>query len=128
MEEKKRPYRIQLKDIHLDEVEISVLDGVEIEVKRIYTIRSKEKPSIRGNHAHFNQVQLLRLLHGKARLILTNKAGERFHFDLGKDYIYIPCMHWIELLLEPESNVLCLASKEYKDLKSTSNKEEFLTK
>lgn len=125
------PILIEIQSINFpnDLVDIDVFNITRLcpfEVKRVYTINSNSKPSIRGNHAHKNQSQLLHLITGQANVILTNKSGETFEFELGSKSLFIPKNHWIEISLSPNSVLLCFAEQLYEDLESTVDKPDFL--
>lgn len=112
------------QDVSIDVIEIERVFGVV--VKRMYFIETGKYSSVRGNHAHINQEQVLILLGGNAQLSLTNSIGNCTNWNLSKAPVFVPRNHWIELELDPSSKVLCLASEQYDRLVSVKNKEEFL--
>jgi hypothetical protein len=107
-----------------------ILDNLIIggqQIQRIYFLNSREE-TIRGNHAHLNQFQILILISGSAKLDLTDKNGIKTSWDLKKLPVFIPKNHWIELHMEEHTQVLCLASLTYDKLITVKNKQEFLDK
>jgi hypothetical protein len=127
-----KPFFIPFQKNLIDEIgfEHWIIDNMKIKnkfIERIYFLKSKEK-TIRGNHAHLNQFQILILVSGDASLILSDKNGTSTNWDLETAPVFIPENHWIELYMGENSNVLCLASSSYKDLKTLRDKNEFLLK
>ncbi len=110
--------------LKIDVIEISKNDLFKVE--RVYFLSTNTHSHISGNHAHLNQAQILVLVKGNAKIKLINLNNKEYHFNIEERGLYVPDSHWIELTLEPESIVLCLASKSYIDLKSIHNLDEFL--
>lgn len=108
--------------------ELSILDNLTVKkeyIKRIYFLSSKNK-TIRGNHAHLNQFQILILMEGSAKLVLTNRKGVITHWNLIQGPVIVPKEYWIELHMEESTNILCLASNTYEKLNSIYDKKNFL--
>lgn len=120
------PTKIAAKHVELDEVSIKVLEPLAFNVKRVYSTATGATGSLRGKHAHLNQSQLLLLCKGKAKLKLTSRSRKEYTYQLDADYVYVPQEYWIELDMAPNSLIMCLASEEYKNLESITDKEAFL--
>jgi hypothetical protein len=117
--------KVEFKD---DEVIINFIElkeRVPFEVKRIYTIHTRSKESIRGRHAHLNQEQIIFMLQGTAQVELTNATGQVFRFVADDKAIHIPPRHWIEIRPSPNAIMLCLASLPYNEVISVFDKNQF---
>lgn len=113
-----------IKDI--DILEIYQLAGFK--VKRFYMLYAENVNTIRGNHAHLNQRQILLNLHGESKVILTDKEGIALSFELGKEALFIPPSYWIELYMNEGSKIACFAEQSYQDLDTIADKNVFLRK
>jgi hypothetical protein len=125
------PHLIDIKqvDIPAHSFSINIFELTRMcpfEVKRIYTLQTTDRASVRGHHAHLNQSQILFLLQGKAEIKLTNEAGEISTWKLAEKGLFIPESHWIELSMSARTTIICLASQSYSDLISVFDKDEFL--
>jgi oxalate decarboxylase/phosphoglucose isomerase-like protein (cupin superfamily) len=137
MEEKKKnfsmmtPTLIDIPKINFqdDDVFINIfeLKGlIPFEVKRIYTIQVGEKESVRGNHAHLNQEQVIFILKGNALVELTDVFGKTYRLTTHDKAIYIPPRYWIVIKPSANSIILSFASLPYGELISIFDKQEFL--
>jgi hypothetical protein len=120
---------IEKIDFHTDDFSINVFELTKMcpfEVKRIYTLKTTGQASKRGRHAHLNQVQILYLLQGKATVQLTDEHGVATVWDISEKCLFIPERYWIELSMEANSMIICLASQPYSGLTTIFDKEEFL--
>lgn len=120
------------KEIYYKDTDQLKIDVIEISkqklfsVERVYFLSTTHQSHVSGNHAHINQSQLFVLIKGHAKIKLINLRNEISFFTLEERGLYVPESHWIELTIEPESIVLCLASKSYDELKSIHNLDEFI--
>ena len=126
----KTPFYLTFQSNKIEDIgfEHWILDNLIVKnnyIKRMYVLSSRDK-TIRGNHAHLNQFQILILISGKARVTLTNSFGEVSDWELEIGPVFIPPKHWIELEMDTSSKVICLASSTYSKLKTVHNKIEFL--
>jgi oxalate decarboxylase/phosphoglucose isomerase-like protein (cupin superfamily) len=123
------PQYLNLNLVSENQFEILYLDikkALDIEVKRFYFLRNFEESCVRGNHAHTNQEQILYKISGEAALTLTKQNGISTNWVLEDKALFIPRNHWIEVKMEPQSTILCLASESYEQLKSIHEKSKFL--
>lgn len=127
-----RPKYLNAENFYLDDgaqLEVfELFEHLNISIKRIYFISSKEGKSIRGHHAHTNQDQVFILLFGEAEISLLNQLGKTEQFSIVNKPLFIPRNYWIELSLMENTKVICLATEPYKNLKSVSDKKVFLMK
>lgn len=125
-----KPYYIEFGKVDLnEEVEINFLELIKnlpFSAKRVYTLVTKNQKSKRGNHAHLNQDQLIMGVKGNSILKLTDKKGKIFEFNLDRKAVIVPKNHWIEIEMKPNSVLLCIASRNYVDLISNFDKNDFL--
>jgi len=124
------PKQISLEDITQDQGDflISILGDLSFNgelPRRMYILQSGKDSSLRGNHAHRNQYQVLYLKKGQAFLKLESQRGEIYTFDLREGAVFIPRNHWIELEMYPQTDILCLASQKYEDTQTIKDKAEF---
>jgi dTDP-4-dehydrorhamnose 3,5-epimerase-like enzyme len=120
---------IEKIDFEADGFSINAFELTKIcpfEVKRVYTLISSDKTSIRGNHAHMNQSQMLYLLHGKAEMKLTDQSGAESHWIMSAKCLLVPSSYWIELSMAANTTILCFASQPYSDLETIFDKDVFL--
>lgn len=126
-----KPQLIEIQNVNFPDSEILINiieanNNFPFKFNRVYTIKSGSKPSLRGEHAHVNQDQLLYLIKGNAKVTLLSVSDNNYEFNLSDKALYIPKNHWIEILLEEESIILCLAEGLYSDIETISNKQQFL--
>ena len=125
------PHFIEIKSIHGEENHfiIDVFELTQIcpfEVKRIYTLKTIDKDSNRGKHAHLNQSQILYLQEGKAEVTLMNEYGNITIWELSEKCLFIPEKYWIDLHMAAHSIILCIASQPYDSLITVFDKKSFL--
>jgi hypothetical protein len=126
------PFFLSFKINKAEEIgfEHKILDDLIVKedyIKRIYFLTSTQK-TIRGNHAHLNQFQILILINGDAQLKLIDCKGATTEWNLDFGPVLIPKNYWIELNMAEFSKVLCLASSTHSELKSQYNMNNFLQK
>jgi hypothetical protein len=126
------PFLIKIPEVLFpeDKVNINVFelkDIIPFKVKRVYTIRTGSQDTIRGNHAHLNQHQVICMLKGTAKVELTNFKGQIHEFVLNKDALFIPQNHWIVIVPEQNSILISFASLPYNQLISVFDKQKFLS-
>jgi hypothetical protein len=112
-----------------DSVSISFFElnhVIPFEVKRVYTISTAEKESLRGQHAHINQDQVIICINGSASASITSDSGVNYSFNINLKALYIPANHWIEINMQQYSTILCFSSQHYNHLISTFDKKKFL--
>lgn len=113
---------LQEREIDVFEVE----QTLNFNIKRVYFLYTSDKDLVRGNHAHKNQKQVLFRLKGGAKVKLTNHEGTEHLFVLENKPLFIPENHWIELSMEKDTQIMCLAEQSYQDLQTITNKLVFL--
>jgi len=124
--------RLIEKEVYYKDFEQLKIDVIDIAknnlfaVERIYFLSTNNEKHISGNHAHLNQSQLFYTISGAATIKLINPKNEEYLFKLEKKGVYVPCSYWIEVTVEPNSIVLCIASKSYGDLITIHSLDEFL--
>lgn len=122
--------------IELDEVlepnndfKISIIDIFKdygYVIKRLYFLKSGKIGMIRGNHAHLNQNQILFLVDGDAEVNVINRTNVKQVFILDKKKaVIIPENHWIEVMMKPNTKILCLASKSFDEVETVKERDFF---
>lgn len=94
--------------------------------KRIYFLNSGNKAGIRGNHAHLNQDQVFIKFYGNIGIKLVDSFGKETSLIIEDKPLFVPKNYWIELEFEPNSSLLCLATKAFSELETISDKSQFL--
>jgi hypothetical protein len=97
-----------------------------IKFKRMYFLKSGKIQSVRGKHAHLNQDQVFLKFNGEITVTLIDLFGLETILTLNEKPLFVPKNYWIELSFEPNSTLLCLATKAYTELKTISDKTQFL--
>lgn len=126
------PHKINYLNIidNADDIALNVFntfDDYGFLLKRFYTIESYKKKVVRGNHAHLNQKQIFLLVKGNVDIVLYDTENKKYNFSLDKLPLFIPENYWIEVYLNKQSKVLCMASESYDNVVTIKNKTDFLS-
>jgi len=89
-------------------------DKVPFVPKRIFTVSNVPKNSIRGNHSHFETVQMLICVSGEIEVILHNGINEEIRKIKKGEYVLVDNMIWdSQKFLSNDSILLVICSTDY---------------
>ncbi len=96
-------------------------------IQRCFWITKVDERTNRGNHAHWQESQVLVALSGKAKVTVESAAGEIFTFalnspDLG---LFVPPLHWISVSFSVETVLLGMSDLEFSEEDYIRDKQYF---
>lgn len=104
------------------------LEQIPFVIQRVFWIYDVPGGENRGAHAYFDTEEFIVAISGSFDVAIDNGNGEKQVFHLNRSYsgIYIPPMHWYEVL-NFSTNSLCLvcASQKYNPSDYIRNYDEF---
>lgn len=119
---------IDLPTIHREEGELTVIDTLPFDIKRVYYIWNIPDLSVRGDHAHRKLEQVMVAMHGEFGLWLDDGSDRQFFwFDNPTKGLYIPSGLWRELInFRNDAVCMVLASRKYEESDYIRNYNQFL--
>jgi len=86
-------------------------------IQRCFWISNVGKGETRGNHAHYQESQVLLAIAGALHIEVTNLKGKNFYFDLDSadQGLYIPPLHWVIVHFEPDAVLLGMSDRKFSD-------------
>lgn len=102
-------------------------DEIPFVPKRIFTVNNVPKNSIRGNHSHYETVQLLICIDGEIEVILHDGIREETKKINKGEYVLVDKLIWdSQKFLNENSTLLVLCSTNYNIEDYILNFDEFL--
>ena len=82
--------------------------------KRIFTVNNVPENLIRGNHSHFETIQMLICISGEIEVILHDGISEKKYIIRKGEYILVDKLIWdSQKFLTKNSSLLVICSTEY---------------
>lgn len=106
---------VHLETIEDDRGKLCALEDFPFEVKRVFFIGDASKNTIRGEHAHFKEEQVIVCTGGCLQIMLYDGVGDTKTYLLKfGDAVYVPRLMWSNInFIEPFSIMLVLSSTLY---------------
>lgn len=110
----KNPFMIRLPGESTPSGELHFWENEELfpeGIKRCFWISGVKEGETRGNHAHWNESQVLVGLKGSLVIDIENIKGEKWNFPLSGsgNGLFIPPMHWVVVHFSIDSVLLGLS-------------------
>ncbi|MBB6324853.1 oxalate decarboxylase/phosphoglucose isomerase-like protein (cupin superfamily) [Algoriphagus iocasae] len=89
---------------------------------------SKVKPGeTRGNHAHYQESQVLVAIHGELEIEVTSTEGQKqlFKLETFSRGLFIPPLHWVSVSFSEDAILLALCDQKYSEEDYIRDKNEF---
>lgn len=98
-------------------------------IKRCFWITNMDGMSSRGNHAHWQESQVLVAINGKAKVTVESAAGEIFTFTLDSPAVglFISPLHWVSVSFSTGSVLLGMSDLEFSEEDYIRDKHYFDT-
>ena len=86
-------------------------------IQRCFWISNVKEGETRGNHAHWEEAQVIVAVAGTIRLEIHSAKGEIFHFmlDSPKHAVFIPPLNWLIARFTPGSVLLGLSDRAFSE-------------
>lgn len=96
-------------------------------IKRCFWTKDVSEGTVRGNHAHKEESQVLISIQGKVQVRITTLQGESFIFDLDSPAkgLLIPPLHWAETRFSENGILLVLSDREFSEADYIRDLKEF---
>lgn len=103
-----------------DTGKLSFWENVELfskGIQRCFWITEVGSESTRGNHAHWEESQVLVAIVGKLSIKVTNTKGEVYLYELEepKQGLFVPPLHWVEVHFGPNSVLLGMSDRAFSE-------------
>lgn len=117
-----------LNKIESDTGNLTAIDigNIPFVPKRIFIVDNVPIGSIRGNHAHIKDNQILYCLSGQLEITTTNKISKTTTICETGTIVNIPRLTWSSIkFLKEKSSFLCICSESYDESEYIRNYNEF---
>ncbi len=96
-------------------------------IQRNFWITNVDEGSTRGNHAHWEESQLLVALHGVVSIIVESAAGKAYTFELNSPSmgLFVPPLHWISVKFTVDAVLLGMSDQEFSEADYIRDKHYF---
>jgi hypothetical protein len=96
-------------------------------IQRCFWITKVDEETSRGNHAHWQESQVLVALSGNASVTVESAAGEVFTFTLNSPALglFVPPLHWVSVSFSPETVLLGMSDLEFSEEDYIRDKKYF---
>jgi len=86
-------------------------------IQRCFWITKVDELASRGNHAHWNESQLLVALSGSVAINVESVAGEITSFTLSAPDrgLFVPPLHWVSVKFTPNAVLLGMSDLEFSE-------------
>ena len=101
----------------------------DFNINRVYWIYGTGDTELnRGNHAHKYDEQVIICLHGQIEIEIIDQKNNTKNYILNSPNkgLFIPKLLWKNILVAPESIILCISSSLYKTEDYIKNFSDFL--
>ena len=98
-------------------------------IQRCFWITKVAENETRGNHAHWQESQVLVALAGKLQLEVLSAAGSLFSFDLtsASQGLVVPALHWVVVRFSAEAVLLGMSDRPFSEEDYIRDKSYFET-
>ncbi len=96
-------------------------------IQRCFWITKVDEKTSRGNHAHWQESQVLVALSGNAIVIVESAAGEINTFTLDSPALglFVPPLHWVSVSFSAETVLLGMSDLEFSEEDYIRDKKYF---
>jgi hypothetical protein len=96
-------------------------------IQRCFWITKVDEQTSRGNHAHWQESQVLVVLCGGATVSVESAAGEIFSFNLNSPALglFVPPLHWVSVSFSAEAVLLGMSDLEFSQEDYIRDKQYF---
>lgn len=118
-----------LNKIQSDTGNLTAIDigNIPFVPKRIFIVDNVPIGSIRGNHAHIKDNQILYCLSGQLEITTTNKISKTTTICETGTKVYIPILTWCSIkFLENNSSFMCICSERYDESEYIRDYNKFI--
>lgn len=86
-------------------------------IQRCFWINEVSGDNSRGNHAHWEESQVLVAVHGSVEVLLhePGEAKRKFTLDHPEKGLFVPPLHWVETRFEEGAVLLGLSDREFSE-------------
>ncbi|UZD24291.1 sugar 3,4-ketoisomerase [Algoriphagus halophytocola] len=86
-------------------------------IQRCFWISKVKEGETRGNHAHWQEAQVIVAMAGTIELELTNVLGQIFHFKLDSPEkgVFIPPLTWLVARFSPEAVLMGMSDRVFSE-------------
>lgn len=104
------------------------LSDIPFVPKRLFIVNNVPNQTLRSDHAHKKDYQILLCLTGSLNIELIDKSlCSKISIINAGDYLHIPQLTWSRIrFLTNDSSILCLCSEKYDENEYIRNYNEFL--
>ena len=119
---------IDLPTVHRNEGELTIIEALPFDIKRVYYIYKVPEGSVRGDHAHRRLEQVMVALHGEFGVWLDDGCERQFFwFNDPTKGLFIPSGLWRELInFRDDAVCMVLASRKYEEKDYIRDYNQFL--
>jgi len=84
-------------------------------IQRCFWITKVDEHTIRGNHAHWQESQLLVTMHGSVSVFVQSVSGNRFSYTLNSPAVglYVPPLNWVSIKFTAKAVLLGISDQEF---------------
>jgi hypothetical protein len=96
-------------------------------IQRCFWITKVDEETSRGNHAHWQESQVLVALSGDATVTVESAVGEIFSFTLNSPALglFVPPLHWVSVSFSAETVFLGMSDLEFSEEDYIRDKKYF---
>jgi hypothetical protein len=125
-----RPYLIKIPGQFSESGDLRFWENEQLfpsGIKRCFWISKVKKGETRGNHAHYQESQVIVCLHGVLKIMVTTMDGEVLYFTLESSSIglYVPPLNWMSVSFSEDAILLGLCDKVFSEGDYIRDKEDF---
>lgn len=86
-------------------------------IQRCFWISNVQEGETRGNHAHWQESQVIVALVGKLLLEIHSSGGEVFNFELNSpdQAVFVPPLNWLVVRFYPDSVLLGMSDRAFSE-------------
>ncbi|WP_057938684.1 sugar 3,4-ketoisomerase [Algoriphagus resistens] len=86
-------------------------------IQRCFWISNVQEGETRGNHAHWQESQVIVALAGKLLLEILSSGGEVFNFELNSpdQAVFVPPLNWLVARFYPDSVLLGMSDRAFSE-------------
>jgi hypothetical protein len=124
------PYLLELPGEKSDSGSLNFWENMTLfpqGIQRCFWITKVDGETNRGNHAHWQESQVLVALNGNAAVTVESAAGEIFTFTLNSPALglFIPPLHWVSVSFSAETVLLGMSDLEFSEEDYIRDKQYF---